>query len=163
MYARWGLILGKVIAQWFRFDLFSEGRGIATFTGGFYCLSMLTQFRFHGFLVCDNSGKHNALLEYGVFEPICYSEFPPSSWLSQKSLSFVRWSASSFIFSLAVGCFPLLWNTHKAQINRLWLQCFSHCWCVYYPARFMSLFCCLSKGIFFISVFSEYPAMRDFS
>lgn len=129
---------------------FSEGKGITTFTWGFHCLSKLTQFCFHSFLARDNLGKHNALLEYGVFEPVCFSEFPPPSLLSQESLSFARWSTSTFIFFVAVGCFPVMRNTCKVQMIWLRLECFSHSWCWHF--RFHDYFVSFS----FLSRFFIY-------
>lgn len=102
---------------------------------GFCRLSKLTQFCFHSFLVCDNSRKHNALLENGVFEPICYSEFPPTL-LSQESLSFPRWSAST--------CFPVIRSICKVQIIWLELECFPHSWGWCFRFRFIYLFIFIS-------------------
>lgn len=134
MYVHWGLILGNEISQRVQFEVLRRKRHHHVHLG-FRRLSKLTQFCFHSFLACDNSGKRNALLEYGAFEPIRSSEFPLPSLLSQESLSFARWSASAFIFFVAVGCFPVMRNTCKVQMIRLWLECFSHswCWCLCFP------------------------------
>lgn len=163
MYVHWGLILGNKIPQRGLSLKFFEGKRHHDVHLGFPSpvkVDSVLLSQFSSLWQLGGGGGHNALLEYGAFEPIHCSEFPPLSLLPQESFSFASVSHYRETSHSHKENEDACTSSGKVQMIWLRLECFSHSWCqcfrspdifisaayilpVIYPAQLMQLLGCL--------------------